>query len=176
MGAECAFFRVQNGSRYSAGFAVNLLGVHKIPDLFATNSGPIPRMVRLSVSLWFAPPFRKLPSPLCSIAQSVELRMQNKRVGLLGLFIDAPRIHRDLTSIPISISFDGATGLRSIDNRPFSRIVVPITSIKITPTMKLGISGKPGPGLGIGASFGTGFCLDPACHFIATNYHLAVTT
>lgn len=152
MGAECAFFRVQNGSRYSAGFAVNLLGVHKIPDLFATNSGPIPRMVRLSVSLWFVPPFRKLPSPLCSIAQSVEQRMQNKRVGLLGLFIDAPRIHRDLTSIPIPISFDGATGLRSIDNR------------------------KPGPGLGIGASFGTGFCLDPACHFIATNYHLAVTT
>jgi len=58
----------------------------------------------------------------------------------------------------------------------FNNIVVPITAVKITPSIKLGISGKPGPALGIGAAFGTGFCLDPACHFIATNYHVAVTT
>jgi hypothetical protein len=58
----------------------------------------------------------------------------------------------------------------------FSNIVVPITAVKITPSVKLGISGKPGPALGIGAAFGTGFCLDPGCHFIATNYHVAVTT
>ena len=54
--------------------------------------------------------------------------------------------------------------------------MVPITAVKITPSIKLGISGKSGPALGIGAAFGTGFCLDPACHFIATNYHVAVTT
>jgi hypothetical protein len=58
----------------------------------------------------------------------------------------------------------------------FSNTVVPITAIKIKPSIKIGISGKPGPGLGIGAAFGTGFCLDPACRFIATNYHVAVTT
>jgi hypothetical protein len=58
----------------------------------------------------------------------------------------------------------------------FSRIVVPITSAKITASMKLGMSGKPGPSLGVDAKFGTGFCLDAACRFIATNYHVAVTT
>jgi hypothetical protein len=29
-------------------------------------------------------------------------------------------------------------------------------------------------GLGIEGKFGTGFCLDPACRFIATNYHVAM--
>jgi hypothetical protein len=58
----------------------------------------------------------------------------------------------------------------------FSEIVVPITSVKITPSLKLGLSGKPGPNLGLEANFGTGFCLDAACEFIATNYHVAVTT
>ena len=58
----------------------------------------------------------------------------------------------------------------------FSAIVVPITSLKITPSAKLGISGKLGPKLDLGASFGTGFCLDAACRFIVTNYHVAITT
>jgi hypothetical protein len=58
----------------------------------------------------------------------------------------------------------------------FSEIVVPITSVKITPSLKLGVSGKLGPNLGLEANFGTGFCLDAACEFIATNYHVAVTT
>jgi hypothetical protein len=59
----------------------------------------------------------------------------------------------------------------------FSEIVVPITSLKITPSLKLGISGKLGPNLGLDAKFGfgTGFCLDATCEFIATNYHVAVT-
>ena len=51
----------------------------------------------------------------------------------------------------------------------FSEIVVPITSLKI------GISGKLDPNLRMEAKFGTGFCLDAACRFIATNYHVAVT-
>src|SRR5260370_7448813 len=58
----------------------------------------------------------------------------------------------------------------------FSESVVPITSVKITPSVKLGISGKLGPKLDIDANFGTGFCLDAACRFIATNYHVAMTT
>src|SRR5216684_8739176 len=58
----------------------------------------------------------------------------------------------------------------------FSEIVVPITSVKLTPSLKLGITGKLGPKFDIDANFGTDFCLDAACRFIATNYHVAVTT
>src|SRR2546422_5544949 len=58
----------------------------------------------------------------------------------------------------------------------FSEIVVPITSVKMTPSVKLGISGKLGPKLDIDANFGAGFCLDATCRFVATNYHVAMTT
>src|SRR6266700_5429342 len=58
----------------------------------------------------------------------------------------------------------------------FSEIVVPITSVKVIPSAKLGIKGKLGPKLDVDAYFGTGFCLDAACRFIATNYHVAITT
>src|SRR6266436_4811627 len=58
----------------------------------------------------------------------------------------------------------------------FSEIVVPIASIRLTPSVKLSVSGKLSPNLGLDAAFGTGFCLDAACRFIATNYHVAVTT
>ncbi len=58
----------------------------------------------------------------------------------------------------------------------FSEIVVPITSLKITPSLNLGITGRPAPALGESINFGTGFCLDAACRFIGTNYHVAMTT
>ena len=58
----------------------------------------------------------------------------------------------------------------------FSETVIPITSAKVTASVKLGMSGKLGPSLGMDVKFGTGFCLDAACRFIATNYHVAVTT
>jgi hypothetical protein len=58
----------------------------------------------------------------------------------------------------------------------FGEIVVPITSVRLTPSVKLGISGKFSPKLDLDAIFGTGFCLDATCRFIATNYHVAVTT
>jgi hypothetical protein len=48
--------------------------------------------------------------------------------------------------------------------------------LKITPSARLGITGKPVPKLSKAAYFGTGFCLDTACRFIATNYHVAMTT
>jgi hypothetical protein len=43
----------------------------------------------------------------------------------------------------------------------FDKTFVPITDLKLF-------------GLGIAGEFGTGFCLDPACRFIATNYHVAM--
>ncbi len=57
----------------------------------------------------------------------------------------------------------------------FSEIVVPLTSVKITSSVKLDLSGKLGPKFGIEADLGTGFCLDAVCRFIATNYHVAMT-
>jgi hypothetical protein len=57
----------------------------------------------------------------------------------------------------------------------FVEVVVPITSVGLKPSAKLGFSGRPGPELNINANFGTGFCLDAACRFIATNYHVALT-
>jgi hypothetical protein len=60
--------------------------------------------------------------------------------------------------------------------KDFSEIVVPISSVRLTPSLKIGITGKPGPKLNLDAFFGTGFCLDSACRFIATNYHVAMTT
>src|SRR6202158_1084859 len=43
----------------------------------------------------------------------------------------------------------------------FNKTVLPITELKLL-------------GLGIEAKFGTGFCLDPECRFIGTNYHVAM--
>jgi hypothetical protein len=48
---------------------------------------------------------------------------------------------------------------RLVNAQDFSKTVVPITGLKL--------------GLGIEGRFGTGFCLDPACRFIGTNYHVA---
>jgi hypothetical protein len=72
------------------------------------------------------------------------------------------------SAIPLSLKVE--------HTQDFSETVVPIASIKITPSVKLGISGKLDPQLEERISFGTGFCLDPACRFIATNYHVAMTT
>jgi hypothetical protein len=47
----------------------------------------------------------------------------------------------------------------------FSKIVVPITELKFIPT---------GLGGGFEGKFGTGFCLDPNCRYIATAYHVAI--
>lgn len=58
----------------------------------------------------------------------------------------------------------------------FSETVVPITSVRLTPSIKVHVTAKPGPKLDLNANFGTGFCLDAACRFIVTNYHVAVTS
>lgn len=44
----------------------------------------------------------------------------------------------------------------------FEQVVIPISELKF--------------GRGIETRFGTGFCLDPACRLIATNYHVAAIT
>jgi hypothetical protein len=61
------------------------------------------------------------------------------------------------------------------DTQDFSEIVVPITAVRLTPSVKFGMTGKLGPKLNVDANFGTGFCLDAACRFIVTNYHVAMT-
>jgi hypothetical protein len=47
-----------------------------------------------------------------------------------------------------------------VHSQDFSETVVPITEVKL--------------GFGMRADFGTGFCLDATCRFIATNYHVAL--
>jgi trypsin-like peptidase len=47
----------------------------------------------------------------------------------------------------------------AIKHDAFAETVVPITALKI--------------GLATKGTFGTGFCVDPACRFIGTNYHVA---
>lgn len=61
----------------------------------------------------------------------------------------------------------------------FSETVIPITAFKVgigpkisyKPTNPLSYIGVQGRG-----EFGTGFCIDPACRFIGTNYHVVVMT
>ena len=48
-----------------------------------------------------------------------------------------------------------------VSPQDFNRTVLPITELKFL-------------GLGLEVKFGTGFCLDPECRFIATNYHVAM--
>ena len=57
-----------------------------------------------------------------------------------------------------------------------SDVVFPITSVTVTPRIKVGITGDFSPTLHTGTTFGTGFCLDAECRFIGTNYHVAATT
>jgi hypothetical protein len=55
--------------------------------------------------------------------------------------------------------FPSGSSSTAVDAQDFSKTVLPITELKL--------------GLGIEGRFGTGFCLDPACRFIGTNYHVA---
>lgn len=53
----------------------------------------------------------------------------------------------------------------------FGNVVVPITDVK--PDFRLNLLRGLAPEIGIKSAFGTGFCLDPECSVIATNYHVA---
>lgn len=60
-----------------------------------------------------------------------------------------------------------------------SRTVLPLTDFKIAIHEKGGIPPKPSLNplsfvdVGVEAEYGTAFCVDPACRFIGTNYHVA---
>jgi hypothetical protein len=60
--------------------------------------------------------------------------------------------------------FSATSGLSAQTNTKtdldFAKTVVPITETKFV-------------GVGLEGKFGTGFCLDPDCRFVATNYHVA---
>lgn len=63
-----------------------------------------------------------------------------------------------------------------------SETVLPITQLKPTLRLKKSFPSsanlaalKPKISLGVEADFGTGFCLDPDCRLIGTNYHVAMT-
>lgn len=49
----------------------------------------------------------------------------------------------------------------SVRGQDFDKTVLPLTDIKLR-------------GVGAAGELGTGFCLDPACRFIGTNYHVAM--
>jgi hypothetical protein len=51
--------------------------------------------------------------------------------------------------------------MKTANAQDFHKTVVPLTELKFL-------------GIGLEAKFGTGFCLDPACRFIGTNYHVAM--
>ncbi len=61
--------------------------------------------------------------------------------------------------------FPSGSSSTAVDAQDFSKTVLSITQLKLKLKLKLvpGIEGR----------FGTGFCLDPACRFIGTNYHIA---
>src|SRR5882762_214238 len=56
----------------------------------------------------------------------------------------------------------------------FSNTVVPITSLQLAPSLKTHFLARPSAQIGVGAGFGTGFCLDAVCRFVVTNNHVAV--
>jgi hypothetical protein len=58
---------------------------------------------------------------------------------------------------PLPLAFPSTV----VHAQDFNKTVLPITELKLL-------------GLGIEGKFGTGFCLDPACRFIGTNYHIAM--
>jgi len=62
-----------------------------------------------------------------------------------------------------------------------SKTVLPITQLKLklekskSFPSSVGLTAlKPKMSLGVEANFGTGFCLDPECRLIGTNYHVAM--
>ena len=55
----------------------------------------------------------------------------------------------------------GSAASLAVRSEDFNKTVLPITELKLL-------------GLAVEGKFGTGFCLDSACRFIGTNYHVAI--
>lgn len=105
-------------------------------------------------------------------------------------------LFRCLSFLLACICFPTVIAAQTVRSKPeqtqdFTKILVPITKIKPKVSLKLGpVSGSgitraglgfgPGfglaPKIGLDADYGTGFCLDPLCRLIVTNYHVAIAT
>ncbi len=78
-----------------------------------------------------------------------------------------------LKIIPILIVYSCLSRSAVAQDPDFSMTVLPITELKVNVKVKLKLSG-PAVDPGVEVDFGTGFCLDPECRLIGTNYHVAV--
>jgi hypothetical protein len=72
--------------------------------------------------------------------------------------VSAAAVAQETHHVPTVVPFSAA------DTQEFDETVVPITELSVRVTYLH---------TEMDAKFGTGFCLDPACRFIGTNYHLA---
>jgi Trypsin-like peptidase domain len=100
------------------------------------------------------------------------MSLRKSIIFFIGLCTSSFALAQKIDPIAVAVS---NTRTEELDQN-FSEVVVPITSMRISPSLKVSLTGKIGPALDVDAGFGTGFCLDPACSFIATNYHVAITT
>jgi len=75
--------------------------------------------------------------------------------------------------IPILIVYLCLSRLAAAQDPDFSMTVLPIAELKLKLKPKLKLSG-PAVDPGVEVDFGTGFCLDPRCRLIGTNYHVAM--
>src|SRR6266851_4478997 len=78
-----------------------------------------------------------------------------------------------LKIIPILIVYSCLSRSAVAQDPEFSMTVLPITELKVNVKVKFKLSG-PAVDPGVEVDFGTGFCLDPECRLIGTNYHVAV--
>ena len=98
--------------------------------------------------------------------------LRKSTILVIGFHISSVALAQKIDPNIVAVSNTRTTEL----DQNFNEVVVPIASIRISPSLKLAITGKLGPVLDVSGRFGTGFCLDPACSFVVTNYHVAMTT
>lgn len=82
-----------------------------------------------------------------------------KAVVILALLIFVATLFLGQAEQAFPTPLPSVSSSTAADAHDFSKTVLPITELKL--------------GRGIEGRFGTGFCLDPACRFIGTNYHIA---
>src|ERR1700730_7090095 len=80
------------------------------------------------------------------------------RILILSIFGCFCRCPAAVAQTTLSSPFLSPASAEQISN--MGETVLPITDVKLAK--------------GLAVTFGTGFCLDPMCQFIATNYHVAM--
>jgi hypothetical protein len=76
-------------------------------------------------------------------------------IFIVSFFCVTPSMAQVASPIPLASKY----AISTAPPHDFKETVIPITDVKIGPNIQ--------------ASFGTGFCIDPSCRFIGTNYHVA---